>query len=123
MWRAIPICCSAGVGPSRLGVALRAAAGGRTPPPRDRRRLPRGPRLRERGPARCAAPAREERTTCAPAPEAAAPAHQSVAIPSGRDLARFVAPAFCNVMANSSMSAVDKLAIGYHSTLQLAALG
>jgi Na+-driven multidrug efflux pump len=44
-------------------------------------------------------------------------------IPTGRALAHFVAPAFCNVVANSSMSAVDKLSIGYHSTLQLAALG
>lgn len=44
-------------------------------------------------------------------------------IPTAREIAKFVAPASCVVVANSSMSAVDKLYIGHHSVLQLAALG
>lgn len=44
-------------------------------------------------------------------------------LPSPGQLFRFVAPAFCLVVANSSMSSVDKAFLGWQSTLQLAAMG
>merc|ERR1712125_174478 len=40
-----------------------------------------------------------------------------------QELGAFIAPAFCLVVANTSMTAVDKLFIGRHSSLELAALG
>jgi len=44
-------------------------------------------------------------------------------VPTTQAVAAFVFPAFCNVLANSMMSAVDKMYIGRHSSLELAALG
>lgn len=44
-------------------------------------------------------------------------------MPSAMALLKFVAPAFCLVVANSSMSSVDKGFLGQQSTLQLAAMG
>jgi len=49
--------------------------------------------------------------------------HEEAGVPTWGALLRFVAPAFCLVVANSSMSSVDKAFMGHASTLQLAAMG
>lgn len=54
---------------------------------------------------------------------AAAAAQGGASSLSFGEIASFVMPAFCLVVANTSMSAVDKLFIGRHSSLELAALG
>jgi len=54
---------------------------------------------------------------------AASPTSSEVSLPTTAAVAAFVMPAFCNVVANSMMSAVDKMFIGRHSSLELAALG
>ncbi|CAE8652911.1 unnamed protein product, partial [Polarella glacialis] len=49
--------------------------------------------------------------------------HEAVSVPSLAALAGFVGPATCLVIANSSMSSVDKAFLGWQSTLQLASMG
>ena len=44
-------------------------------------------------------------------------------IPSASEIAKFVVPSFCLVVANSSMTTVDKAFLGWSSSLQLAAMG
>ena len=44
-------------------------------------------------------------------------------VPSALEIARFVAPSCCLVVANSSMTSVDKAFLGRSSSLQLAAMG
>lgn len=56
--------------------------------------------------------------SAAPAPPRPAPSG-----PTFNAIVKFVLPAFCLVVANSSMTAVDKMFIGRTSSLELAALG
>lgn len=44
-------------------------------------------------------------------------------VPTTGEIARFVVPSFCLVVANSSMTTVDKAFLGRSSSLQLAAMG
>ncbi|CAK9024258.1 Protein DETOXIFICATION 46 [Durusdinium trenchii] len=46
-----------------------------------------------------------------------------IAVPSTAEIAKFVVPSFCLVVANSSMTTVDKAFLGQSSSLQLAAMG
>lgn len=48
---------------------------------------------------------------------------EEVRVPTFGEIARFVAPSFCVVLANSSMTSVDKTFLGRSSTLQLASMG